>query len=320
MSRFVCIAKRLAGKVGKHGMSNTATQRRHSQDLYISSLDWSQIAEHLIDWVDHLWPDMVPWTQSFLRSKIVTGNYRLITIQDAIRRVLSLDPQQSNWLILEVLNNCCQAHRAATNGDPYRTKRQRSLAYLKVRPELRKSVKTIRRALTHFPEESAWDLWQANLALKKHRVESGKADRPLHTDTTIVEIMAALEDVLDHGSSHRSKQPPVMGLNTGPMTHRYYAGPLIYPEALDHQRKQPQEALNGLIFSLSFHFRRATSGKQGEPWQAGSEMPNEGAPQIPLIVAFVKATFPSVEISPSIVRDRLKELTRKRVGLTLWPK
>lgn len=292
--------------------------RRPRKSLASSSapLPWFEIAKHLRDQVEHLWPDMGSWLQDFLHGHTVTGNYRQLTTEDAIRDVLAIDPQKSDWLILEVLRHCHQAWVAHDTGDQHREARARARAYMKARVGVKAALTQIRSVLDEYPKESGMDLLRASLIMGTPAPELTGKKSPAAPPAPLLHYYDKVLACLEEAYSHKA----VLGVNAGPFIHRYTVGPLKYRAALDQQKAQPDAALNGLIFALAFHFRRATSGQQGHPWQTGEEMPTDGEPKIPLIVHFAGATFPCVPISPSTVKMRLAHLRRHHVGLAAWPR
>ena len=217
------------------------------------------LVSHLRDRIEHLWPDMGPWLQGFLRDQTpATGNYRLLTTEDAIRAVLAIDPQKSDWLILEVLRHCYQAWVAHDTRDQHREARAKVRSYMKARLGVKASLTHIRSVLDAYPKESGMDLLRASLIMGTRVPElKSPAAPPAPLIHYYDEMFACLEEAYSREA--------VLGLNAGPFVHRFTVGPLMYRDARDQQKAQPNAALNGLLFALAFHFRRATSGQQGHP-------------------------------------------------------
>ena len=255
-----------------------------------------------------------------------------MTTQTAIRKVLVLDSQKSYWLALEILRNCFLAatykEKKRIESLPQQTpvargrplgrfrdpsQRRRSIRdYMACRAQVRKSIKRIRSILKTYSLESAQDIGYANLIMREKY-------------PSVPAIPFAFENVLEC-LELALLEPKVFGLNTGAMLHRVAVGPLIYPMPVDQQKAQPHAALNGLIFYLSFHFRRASTGRQGEGWMNGEPMPQEGKSHIPLIAHFARAAFNNETITPVTVKKRLDSLLKVRnketsntITLSAWP-
>lgn len=241
-------------------------------------------------------PGMGPWLAKFL-------SVDRDETQKVVKETLLLDPQGSYWLLGEVLYHC---YKASTFQDSDRKQRTRTSAFLTDRKQARPAIKKLRKLLKQYPRQVGWVIARAHLMQKNISVKPG---------TSLVQAFDEFLVCLDE-----SFQDNVLGAKSGSFLHRYRSGPLLYSAALDLHRSQGDAALNGLVFALAFHFRRATNGQQGTSWNNGQLMPRNGKPCTPLIARYAGLVFPRREknTEEDKINDRLKRLG-KYAALTSWP-
>lgn len=256
----------------------------------------AEIEQTITRIVSRDFPGMSPWLAKFLSAER----------EEALRVVketLLLDPQGSYWLLEEVL---CHCYKASTFQDLDRKQRTQAGDFLTGRKQARPAIKKLRKLLKQYPQQVGWVIARAHLMQKNISVKPG-----ISLVQAFDEFLACLDE---------SFQDNVLGAKSGSFLHRYRSGPLLYSAPLDSHRSQGDGALNGLVFALAFHFRRATNSQQGTSWNNGQLMPRNGKPCTPLIARYARLVFPSREkdTEEDKINDRLKRLG-KYAALTSWP-
>lgn len=251
------------------------------------------------------WPEMEQWLRNFISDEI----------KMLIRRTVVLDPQDSYFLVQEVLRNC---YKASTFREPEKVLRDTDSQYLIDRRRAHPAIKKLRYLVKHYPNYVGWEVARATAICstrnpQNHPKLSWVGTSPTSLSLIFDEFLKALDE------SFQRKDLP--GVLRGSYLHRYQSGTLLYSKPIDLHTSRGDAALNGLIFSLAFHFRRATNGMQALPWNNGQPMPDVGKPCIPLIAQYAWLAFPNrrEEITEDKIRDRLKHLG-KCATLSSWPK
>lgn len=251
------------------------------------------------------WPEMESWLHCFMSDDIKT----------LIRRTVVLDPHQSYSLMRDVLLNC---YKASTFTEPEKTFRDTANQYLIDRRRAYPAIKKLRDLAKRYPNYVSWVVARANAICSTKNSESHP--RLSYSGSSPAPYSQALDEFME-ALAKSFERDDVPGVRCGSYMHRYQSGCLLFSKPIDLYTSRGDTALNGLIFSLAFHFRRATNGKQELPWNSGQPMPNVGKPCIPLIAQYAWRVFErrEKEITEDKIADRLKHLM-KRATLTSWPK
>ncbi len=269
---------------------------------------WPNMKRELTRSVSHKWPEMESWLHSFMSDDN--------DIKTLIRRTVALDPHDSYFLIQEVLRNC---YKASTFREPEKDLRDTASQYLIDRRRARPAIKKLRDLAKQYPNYVGFEVARANAICstrnpERHSRLSWISTSPAPLSLIFDEFMKALDESF--------QRDDVKGIRSGSYLHRYQSGTLLYSTPIDLHTSREDAALNGLIFSLAFHFRRATNGKQELPWNNGQPMPDVGEPRIPLIAQYAWLVFPNrrEKITEDRIRDRLKHLIAKGATMSSWPK
>lgn len=253
-----------------------------------------------------LWPQMGSWLDLFLANP---------DAYDPIVKTILLDPQDSYFLLQEILWNC---YNASNFKDAEKAKRTEASDFLTERHKAPRAIKKLRSLAKKFPNQTSWVVARAN-AICGTKFPQGHAKLSFVGSSSVPfsqifdEFLAALDESF--------KRNDVPGVRCGSYLHRYKSGTLLYSKPLDLKKSQGDAALNGLLFSLAFHFRRATTTDlQGTPYNNGEPMPRTGKPCIQLIAQYASIVFPDEKrnITEESINGRLKHLEKAVVTLTSW--
>lgn len=291
----------------------SGTPRRYGTVSRTPVPDWPTCRHHLRVRIKELRPSMSDWLEDFLTQDSCAEGLKPITLPRALCKILSLDPNGSDGLLLDVVEAC---YHASKFNDRFKVQRDRNRDILKELPTVEQAITTLRSFLSRYPDIGSWMLGGAYLHWKQsHKPRKVQFLGIQDTRATLAELQ---EDFL--GSWAKTLKAPIPSLKCGPFLYRFQSGPLLYQKALDEQDTPPLDpALNGLVFNLAFLFRRATS-KETFFWATGSPMPTNGKPHYPLVTLLTVCALPDrCHLTASIVKDRITYLVKKRVSLASWP-
>lgn len=232
-------------------------------------------------------------------------------VRDALAALDAADKSRGKWLLDAVVRSCHLASKFASRKDLARVRRARDAGFLEGIDAQRKAIKSLRRFIGRYPNETGLAFGGALLAWKERH--EGKASLPYVEGTKL-----AVEIVLDELLEHYSQALGVGIREKANMLHRYQVGPLLYPTPLDQQRAQPDARKNGLIFELAFYNRHATAGHD-RAFVEGMPMPREGRPLLSHVATLAQAVLGG-KISEGDVTQRVRRLEKQGVGLANWPR
>lgn len=249
------------------------------------------------------------WLRQFGRSR--DGKKALDELH-----ALGID-NEHKWLERLVLFHCYRASQYDDRTDPRAQRRKRDKETIDVIPAQIDAIRTLRTFIEEQPNAAVWAFRKAvfDLDSKGFQYNGTKPSDTRLTLKDIDEILAAYQKGLE---------PPLPGIQAGPWMHRTQLGCLDYPKAIDRQTHLADAKINGLVFALTFIFKKWTSGAAADYVAArasffipGETMPRDGKPCAKQVKLFAKAAL-KTEVN---VKSVLKNLQRHPdIRLVGWPK